>query len=161
MHLGCDAMQSTEEKLAMYLGGIGFVLMLVGIFLPWGAYETLTYPPPSQPEVRWFSGLTWTSGSYLMIGLVVAVAGLLGSAVKASKFTVAVLGAGALLIILGTGLFISSYYENLYGYPQIVNISTGSFVTLIGGICEILAAFLYTQYARVLPAKISSEEVHG
>jgi len=142
----------------MYLGWIGFAFILVGIFLPWGTYETTAYPPPAEREIRWISGITWSSSFYLIVGCVAALAGLLSSNVKASKVTVAFLGSGALVIILAAGLFISSYYTKVYVYPQILDLWIGSFFTLIGGICELLAAFLYTQHARPLMKK---EEVVG
>ena len=143
-------MQFAKERSAMYLGWIGFAVILVGIFLPWGTQETTIYLPTTQREVRWISGITWTYGSNLIVGCLAAIAGLLSSNVKASKLTVAFLGSGGLLVILAAGVFISSYYMQVYAYPQILDMSIGSFVTLIGGICELVAAFLYTQHARAL-----------
>jgi hypothetical protein len=142
--------QFAKERVAMYVGWLGLIVILVGIFLPWGMYETTryVYPLPEdepEPEVHVVSGMTWSYGFYMQIGCVGAVAGLLSSTVKASKLTVAFLGSGGLLVILAVGFFISSFYEKLDVYPQIQDIGTGSFITLIGGICVLLTAVLYTR----------------
>ncbi|MCW3977455.1 MAG: hypothetical protein NWE77_05940 [Candidatus Bathyarchaeota archaeon] len=136
-------MQFAKESVAMYLGWLGLIVILVGIFLPWGTYETPSYVSPQRERV--VSGMTWSWGFYLQIGCVAAVAGLLSSTVKASRLTVAFLGSGGLLVILMAGYFVSSFYEQLDVYPQIQDIGTGAFITLTGGICVLLAAVLYSR----------------
>jgi len=138
-------MRYRKERLAMYFGWIGFVLIIVGIFLPWGTYGTY--------GTRWISGLTWAYGFYLLVGCVIIIPSILGLMMKAYKVAIVFLGVGGLMIIFGAGLFISSYYEKYpYISPFIQDISFGSFITLIGGILELLAAFLYTQHVRTQAA---------
>jgi len=145
-------MRWKKEKLAMYLGWFGFLLTLAGSFLPWGTYETTWddgFVRPPSYETRWVSGLASGWGFLLVVGCVVVLAGLLGSTVEASKITIMLLGVGGLIIIITAGLFISSYYERyVYVYLGIRDLWFGSFVTLIGGACELLAALLFTRHVR-------------
>jgi len=137
------ALKDSKEKAAMYLGWIGFALVIIGLFSPWGTY---TYRPGTNYSV---SGFATTYGFFLVIGALAITAGLLSSTVKLSSVSIAFLGTGAMGTILFTGMFLTSYYgQGPYGYPEIQYMSVGSFITLTGGFATVASAILYSLHVR-------------
>lgn len=135
------AVVRSAEKWATACGWIGFGLILASLLLPWGTYSSAGY--------YFQTGLTSTSDSYLIVGSIALLIGLLGSLRKASSVSNIFLGGGGLIVIIGAVRWISNYYyESYYYHPTIFAISIGPFVTLIGGICAILAAVLYAIHTR-------------
>jgi hypothetical protein len=136
------ALKDSKEKAAMYLGWVGFALVIIGLFSPWGTYRSgfTNYS---------VSGFTTTYGFFLIIGALAITAGLLSSTVKLSSASIAFLGTGAMGTILFTGMFLTTYYgQGPPYYSQIQYISVGSFITLIGGFATVASAILYSLHVR-------------
>lgn len=127
----------------MYLGWVGFAVVIIGLFLPWGTY---TYRPGTNYPV---SGFTTTYGFFLILGALAIIAGLLSSTVKPSSASIAFLGTGAMATVLMAGEFLTAYYEQgPYYYSMIQYISVGSFITVIGGVVALVSAILYSLHLR-------------
>ncbi len=135
------AVVKSAEKSATTCGWIGFGLILAGILLPWGTYSGL--------GERFQTGLTSTSDSYLILGSISVLTGLLASLRKPSNVSNIFLGGGGLVAIIGAVRWISFYYgPPPLDHPIIYAISVGPFVTISGGILAILAAVLCALHKR-------------
>jgi len=137
------ALTDSKEKSAIYLSWIGFILVIVGLFLPWGTYERFN---GLELQTYFISGFATSYGFFLIIGALAVTAGLLSSTVKPSSASIAFLGTGTMATILITSWFLLTYYyqQGLYPYTDIQNISIGSFITFAGGIVAFASAVLYS-----------------
>jgi hypothetical protein len=139
------AVVGSAEKWATVCGWIAFGLILAGILLPWGTY--------SSAGTSFQNGLTSTSHSYLIVGSIATLTGLLLSLRKPYSVSNVFLGGGGLVTIIGAVRWISFYYgPPPLDHPIIFALSVGPFVTLVGGACAMLAAVLYALHARTQAA---------